>query len=282
MKELKQREDEFKIKFETKFTKFEYINGYINCESKIKCRCKTCGTIKERTAQSVRSKKEVRCDDCFKEATRIDNINKVKKVYVRTEEQRIRENKREREKRATLRANEPAKSVQCTRCGELFLRKSGGRTVCICCRNKVQEELKEPMYCKECDALFIRKRLKQPYCSQSCRDRYGYRMADVKRRKIIKENGKIEWDISINRLIKRDGLGCGLCGEEVDLNDFYYTDEGHYLAGNKHPSIDHIKPVSKGGTHTWDNVQLAHRQCNSLKCDNETYSDENNQVKCLI
>ncbi|MFC9724785.1 HNH endonuclease [Bacillus cereus] len=32
-----------------------------------------------------------------------------------------------------------------------------------------------------------------------------------------------------------------------------------------YPSIEHIIPVSKGGTHTWDNVKLDHRKCNYLK-----------------
>lgn len=33
----------------------------------------------------------------------------------------------------------------------------------------------------------------------------------------------------------------------------------------KDKSIDHIRPLSKGGTHTWDNVQLAHLKCNIKK-----------------
>ena len=31
------------------------------------------------------------------------------------------------------------------------------------------------------------------------------------------------------------------------------------------PSIDHLIPVSDGGAHTWDNVALAHRTCNSTR-----------------
>ena len=33
------------------------------------------------------------------------------------------------------------------------------------------------------------------------------------------------------------------------------------------PTVDHILPLAKGGTHTWDNVQLAHWSCNSDKSD---------------
>jgi 5-methylcytosine-specific restriction endonuclease McrA len=33
------------------------------------------------------------------------------------------------------------------------------------------------------------------------------------------------------------------------------------------PTVDHIIPLARGGSHTWDNVQLAHHLCNSLKGD---------------
>ncbi len=48
---------------------------------------------------------------------------------------------------------------------------------------------------------------------------------------------------------KSDGV-CGICAKYVDRDK---------------ASVDHIVPISKGGTHTWDNVQLAHLVCNSLK-----------------
>ncbi|MDT2396282.1 HNH endonuclease [Enterococcus avium] len=31
--------------------------------------------------------------------------------------------------------------------------------------------------------------------------------------------------------------------------------------------MDHVIPISKGGTHSWDNVRLAHRHCNAIKRD---------------
>jgi 5-methylcytosine-specific restriction endonuclease McrA len=35
------------------------------------------------------------------------------------------------------------------------------------------------------------------------------------------------------------------------------------------PVIDHIKPLSKGGSHTYTNVQAAHMRCNSSKSDSD-------------
>lgn len=55
-------------------------------------------------------------------------------------------------------------------------------------------------------------------------------------------------------LYKKDEGICGICTEPVEISN---------------ASIDHIVPVSKGGTHTWDNVQLAHYKCNMLKSNKE-------------
>ncbi|WP_210434349.1 HNH endonuclease [Virgibacillus sp. SK37] len=58
-----------------------------------------------------------------------------------------------------------------------------------------------------------------------------------------------------------------MCENKVNHNDFEVTEEGYYIAGDDYPSIEHVIPISKGGTHTWDNVKLAHRKCNNLKSD---------------
>lgn len=55
---------------------------------------------------------------------------------------------------------------------------------------------------------------------------------------------------------------CQICGLPVDDNDI---ENGHIK--RMYPTVDHIIPLSKGGTHTWNNVQLAHMHCNAGKCD---------------
>lgn len=52
------------------------------------------------------------------------------------------------------------------------------------------------------------------------------------------------------RVIARDGLVCGLCGDEVEAADVH---------------IDHIFPVFHGGKDTFDNLQVAHSFCNISK-----------------
>jgi 5-methylcytosine-specific restriction endonuclease McrA len=57
----------------------------------------------------------------------------------------------------------------------------------------------------------------------------------------------------------RDGWTCQLCHEPIDPS----TTWPH----SKSPSIDHIIPLSRGGSHTMANVQSAHLGCNSSKGD---------------
>jgi len=68
-------------------------------------------------------------------------------------------------------------------------------------------------------------------------------------------NGSVE-KFHRRKIYERDGWACQLCGEPVDR-----TGLDMYLR----PSLDHIVPLSKGGTHTRANAQCAHWICNSLK-----------------
>lgn len=74
----------------------------------------------------------------------------------------------------------------------------------------------------------------------------------------------VEYDpqISLKKVMLRDQGICQLCGKPVDT-----TSRSGKGVGKLYPTIDHIIPLSRGGGHTWDNVQLAHLICNSIKCD---------------
>ncbi|MGH7666898.1 MAG: HNH endonuclease, partial [Candidatus Dormibacteria bacterium] len=60
--------------------------------------------------------------------------------------------------------------------------------------------------------------------------------------------------VDLEFIYVRDRGTCGLCGERVADADL---------------SLDHVIPISKGGLHQPDNVQLAHRSCNSRKYDRD-------------
>ena len=62
-------------------------------------------------------------------------------------------------------------------------------------------------------------------------------------------------------IYERDGWVCHLCDDPVDRVADFNDD----LA----PSLDHLKPRSKGGSDDPDNLATAHRLCNSRRRDDE-------------
>jgi hypothetical protein len=113
---------------------------------------------------------------------------------------------------------------------------------CVCCRKA---------FTRKTEA----KRLS--YCSAECSRKVQRHKGKVSRRLRI-ESGPVHY-IPLGRLIRRDKGICHICGEAVRRD----VDVQHDMA----PSRDHVLPLAKGGTHTWGNVRLAHRICNSLKRD---------------
>lgn len=77
-------------------------------------------------------------------------------------------------------------------------------------------------------------------------------------------------DITLRAVYDLAGGQCKLCGGMCDYDDYVIRDDVT-IVGNWYPSIDHIIPLSLGGTHTWDNVQLAHKRCNSAKRNSLEY-----------
>ena len=114
--------------------------------------------------------------------------------------------------------------------------------------------------CEVCHKTFFSFQPSSKYCSGKCK-----RKQMPKTKKRLK--GKvIDKDISLLKLAERDKEICQICGLEVRWDDIEEKGKA-IIAGDYYPSIDHIIPLSKGGMHSWGNVQLAHRKCNSYKCD---------------
>ena len=67
-------------------------------------------------------------------------------------------------------------------------------------------------------------------------------------------------DITLIKLIQRDGSRCYLCGKETDFNDKRWISWGP-----DYPSIDHVIPLAKGGRHCWSNVRVCCGWCNVKK-----------------
>ena len=120
----------------------------------------------------------------------------------------------------------------------------------------------EMKLCKCCGALFISSKSSQVYCSTECMKRINNALG--KDRRIRQIAARKRDGITLERLFNRDAGICYLCGEPCDWQDYRET-EAAFIAGERYPSIDHVKALHDGGTHTWDNVRLAHRGCNTRK-----------------
>lgn len=104
-------------------------------------------------------------------------------------------------------------------------------------------------------------------CSPSCKETLKRRgntrrkLAEQKRtgntrRSRLKQAAIVE-NIGLADLAARDKYRCHLCGKRVDTS---ITGRGPQVA-----TIDHLVPLSLGGDHSWANVALAHKGCNSRK-----------------
>ena len=93
------------------------------------------------------------------------------------------------------------------------------------------------------------------------RNEDGKYLLQVKKR-ILNYTSNLNIDESVTRgavFKKFNGL-CNECGIDTD---FFLTSQNRLRFG----TVDHIKPISKLGQHTWDNVQLLCLHCNSTKRD---------------
>lgn len=112
-----------------------------------------------------------------------------------------------------------------------------------------------------CGCVIDARRKRCQDCARKLANKNHENRRRVKLRKAWKDS-----DISLVALYRRDAGRCWLCGGECDWSDREET-RAAIVCGDKYPSIDHVVPLSKGGEHSWENVRLAHRICNSIKSD---------------
>lgn len=107
--------------------------------------------------------------------------------------------------------------------------------------------------CIVCDDQFLSPGMFSRYCSKACRVR----------NRSNKSYG-LSW-LDRMALFARDDWVCQICMEPVD----YSADP----SSDWYPTLDHIVPQSKGGSHDVGNLRTAHRWCNSVRGDLSFYSD---------
>lgn len=157
---------------------------------------------------------------------------------------------------------------QCSGCGNEFVTTSSNKKYCsAACRydgNLKDQRVKYALdfvsrqfVCKECGTTVITEYRKQyrSFCSLECQERHFHREYQQRRKRQVQLAYKEP--VSFKKIYKRDRGLCCICGMPV-LNDKSPTN----IWG---ATIDHIVPLSQGGTHEPANCQLAHRLCNSVK-----------------
>ena len=157
----------------------------------------------------------------------------------------------------------------CVICGKRF----ENNRRCKLCSNECRKELArrktykhnyeskalKPHRCKECGLEFIPEygNKRRSFCSDECMHRSQKRDYHVKAR--VKNKDLYISHINFDDICKRDKCICQICGVSIDMS----LKASHPMS----VTVDHIMPLSKGGTHEIDNVQLAHRICNIMKSD---------------
>lgn len=114
-------------------------------------------------------------------------------------------------------------------------------------------------YCKVCTAPFVSFNV-DVTCSALCQENHyrAFRKTAKGRRRARKAGAYVE-DVWRSRVFASDGYRCHLCRKKT-LPD-------RQVPHPRAPTIDHVIPLSKGGTHEPANCRTACFQCNSLKRD---------------
>ena len=78
--------------------------------------------------------------------------------------------------------------------------------------------------------------------------------ADISRAKRARKRSATIYPVKALDVFVRDKWVCGICHNRIN-KELKYPDP-------MSASLDHIVPLSKGGSHTYENVQVAHLSCN--------------------
>lgn len=227
-------------------------------------KCLKCGEIENISTRIISTGKYKGCKKCYEKQCRV--CGKIIHGYRKQDicsKCKKKQKTNEKKKKCIYCGKEFSycKNDMCQECIEEF------KKMKELYKKTIQESKKEykTQICECCGKEFYPRRHGTKYCSERCARKTSNKRKDILRDKRLKENGEIDNSITLEKLYKRDNGICKICGKKCNYNDYREDENGTFIVGNNYPSIDHIIPISKGGQHTWDNVQLAHMICNSIK-----------------
>jgi 5-methylcytosine-specific restriction endonuclease McrA len=116
--------------------------------------------------------------------------------------------------------------------------------------------------CMACEVSFVAGSNRgDRYCSSECARRHRKEVERRRHRAAI--TGVPRDRYTLSEIAVRDGFRCGLCKRRVRMDLI--------VPHPRAPTVDHIVPLSKGGSDLRTNLQLAHFICNSRKSDRGSY-----------
>lgn len=161
--------------------------------------------------------------------------------------------------------------LNCKECGLIFISRYKNTKNCS---NKCQLDSYKPILYKQCTICnkeYITKSQSKNQCSEECKQKHKNKLIYNKRkknrhlRKHINRAKKFNVNYDIHTTLLniriRDGIKCLLCGKKVlKVNQSGFNKDN--------ATVGHIVALSKGGSHTMQNVQLECMECNMRKGTN--------------
>lgn len=151
------------------------------------------------------------------------------------------------ERKPTLKPKRP-----CVRCNETLI--ASNKHYCTGCLQAYTPVPRTRSVCIECGAPIMGTAAKRK-CKRCVRKR-SHRMR--KHRQRARHFGVSYEPINVVAVFDRDSWRCQVCGVRTPKS------KRGTFADNA-PELDHRVPMSRGGSHTWENVQCCCRSCNIAK-----------------
>jgi len=124
-------------------------------------------------------------------------------------------------------------------------------------RKRAHRRPTEPRLCRDCGVEVARPKWLCPDCKAAVLVQHGRRGSGEGHYRRAQRAGVEYVHIERRKVCERDGWRCGICHRQIDPTLAY----PHLRSA----SLDHIVPISRGGSHTFLNVQAAHWGCNRAK-----------------
>lgn len=265
----------------------DHFGKHIRHADGLRSQCKECekeaskGYKWANSSEWERKQKENLTDRYIKQLYNMASHGKIKACDV-TPEMIEQKRKYILEHREWIKNNSPKTKEQklititCPICGQDFVGKRPQQYCSMKCRLEADRQSAVESYkrrhldvfskertCSVCGSKFYKpygNAVPYKFCSNACREiakKDARKLARRLRENKIKKDSIRHGYINPDYVYERDHWICGICGKKI----VKAKTSPHPLS----PSIDHIIPLSKGGSHTKENVRAAHHYCNSKR-----------------